>query len=674
MNNNLTAMPDKKRLRLAGVAALFLCALLVCVSGCSVTIGGQKRPLLRHGKIHGEVVLEVERDIDEQTSGNDTRKNETTEFREEIRFETEGYLYHPNLMTFAAGLGIGLMQQRTDFDGDKDKGSGTINEYDFTGNILPLKPYPSSFYLRRTESFTPRIFTSSLRTETESSGLRLSLRETEWPMSFSYGKTETDQSGLGNDIRDEFTRSDERFKYFLTHRFSKNSVLDFDFERQDIDQKRYLSSTLRKEDSYDLSHRLTFGEDEQHRLSSNFTYSDLTGDFNLERTRLYESLRLRHTDNLSTMHSFNYSNFIRDGSENEIQRLSTGFTHQLYQSLTTQGTLNFSDETLADSVKVKRSGADIGFNYNKRNRWGVFSSNYSVGFLKLEQEGGGEAVSVTDEPHVYTRIGAQTFQLIRRNVDPTTIDIEGIGFYNEGQLADYTVRQVDGVTFIDVVFAPGRIHTDGDQTLLVDYDYIIEPARTEESVTQNFGIRQNFKNGISLYYMHSRRDEDIVSTDTDILLDEFRVNTYGADYYYKGFRLAAEYVDKESTIVPYTTKSLQAEYNWDVDIMTIASVYASQNWTDFQSSSPHEVANFIAGASIDSQLTDQFTLSSSFNYHKATDTLENASNPEGYKLDTHLTYSFRQLRFFTGIEYSTLETTSHQTDRTFLYMKLKRFF
>ena len=80
--------------------------------------------------------------------------------------------------------------------------------------------------------------------------------------------------------------SDERFKYFLTHRFSKNSILDFDFERQDIDQKRQLSSTLRKEDSYDLGHRLTFGEDEQHRLSSNFTYSDQTGDFNLERTRL----------------------------------------------------------------------------------------------------------------------------------------------------------------------------------------------------------------------------------------------------------------------------------------------------------------------------------------------------------------------------------------------------
>ncbi len=673
MDDNLTAMPNKNRLRFRAGTALFLCALLGFVSGCSVTIGGKKMPFLTHRGIHGEVVLEAERNINEQTTGNDTRKNETTEVREKIQFETEGYIYHPNLMTFGAGLGIGLLQHQVDLDGEKDKGSGTVNEYNFTGNILPNKPYPVRFYLRKNETFTPRMFSSSLRSETESSGIRISLRETEWPMQFSYGTTDMDQSGLGNETQDEFSRKDERLRFSTQHQFSKNSLFDFDFERQEIDQKRStLSHTLRKEDKYDLKHRLTFGEDKQHRLYSNLSYSDETGDFKLERFRLSESLSLKHTKSLSTRHAFSYSKSTRDSSENETSNLSTGFVHRLYHSLTTQGTFRYSDESQGNNINTKRTGIDIGFDYRKKNRWGTFGSNYFVGFLKLEQEGGGESVSVIDEPHAYTTAGAQTFQLVRRNIDPTTIDIEGIGLYSEP--ADYIVRQADGVTFIEVVGIGGAIINDGDQILLVDYDYLIEPERTEDAVTQNFGIRQTFNNGLSLYYKHSRRDEDIDSTETDILKDEFRTNTYGADYQNKGFRLSAEYTDKDSTLVPYTSKRIQTGYSWRINAMTNAGVHASQNWSNFEGSLPHEVTTFIAGASLTSRLTDKYSVSSSVNYHRATDTLVNSSNPEGYKIDTHLKYAFRQLRVLTGIEYSTLKTVTDKTDRTLLYMKLKRLF
>ncbi len=669
----MTWMPNKNRLRLRAGTALFLCALLVHVSGCSVTIGGKKRPLLQYEKIHGEISLEAERYVDKQKTIDDDRKNKTINFREEINFHTEGSIYHPNLMTFTAGLGLGLVQSEFEFDNESSQDNGTISEYDFTGNILPKKPYPVSFNLRKSESFVPRIFTSSLRTETKNTGIRLVLRETDWPMSFSYTTLEIDQSGLNNEPIDAFSQKDNKFRYLLSHAFSANSKFRFKFTKQDVDQKRFFSDISRTENEYDLRHKLTFGKKNLSNLNSSLVYSDQSGFLELDRLRWTESLKLWHSDTLTTQHRFNYLDTSRGETTQTQYFFSTGFTHYLYESLITNGDLYFANETFNSTTKIDRLGVMLNFDYNKYNRWGQFFASYNVNSLKLEQQGGGEGVSVVDEEHVYTTLGSQTFELVRRNVDPTTIDIEGIRIYFEGFGADYTVRQVDGVTFIDVV-ATGAIFSDGGQTLLVDYDYIIEPERTEESITQNFVIRQRFNNGLSLYYTHSRRDEDIDSTGTDILQDEFNINTYGLDYYNRGFRLAAEYMDKKSTILPYTSKRLQAEYGWRLNSATIANIYVSQNWSDFTGTVPHEVTTFVAGASITSKLTNKYSLSSSINYHKTDDTFLNSSNPEGYKLDTHLKYKFRQLRFLAGAEYSTLKATSHKTDRTLVYMKVKRLF
>ncbi len=670
----MIVMPNKKRLILRVGAALFLCALLVHVSGCSVNIRGKRVPLIRHKGFSGEIVLEAERHENTQTTGNTKRTSTDIVFNERLNIRTEGYVYHQNLLPFSFGLGIGFLQSKMESGSIKNTRKGTINEYDLSGSLLPLKPYPVSFAFSKQDSFTTQSFSGSLRSETQSSRVTLSLRETDWPMRFHYGKTESDQRQLGLPNNNDYSRTDERFAYSLQHEFTPNSVMDFDFERQEIIQERGISVNSRNEDRYDLKHILNFGKDERHSLRSSLYYSEQTGSYDLERTRFVESLRLKHSDSLTTNYRFTFNNNKRATTENDQYQFTTGFTHRLYQSLVTTGSFHYSDETFNDSIKTNRTGTHLGFNYRKRNRWGAFSSNYSVSFLELEQEGGSESVDVIDERHLFSVIGSLRIELNRRNIDPDTIEVNNSGrtkiYFTP---ADYTISQTDGITFLEIE-AIGDIFADGDQTLSIDYAFIIEPEREESIVMQSFGLRQQFKNGISVYFRHQRRDEEIDSTSTDVASDDFRINTYGADYRNKGFRLSAEYSKKKSTFIPYTTKRIHGNYGWSISPRTKASVYASQNWSDLRGTNPHEVTSFIVGASVTSKLSDKYMLSSSLNYYKHEDNLGDSGDSEGYKLDSHLKYAFRQLRFLAGAEYSVLKRTQHKTERTLMYMKLKRLF
>lgn len=655
---------------LNGLWVLTVLGIVLCFfSGCNVTVGDKERPLISHGPISGELELIYEKWIDEQKTNGVERKNETTQFQEKLRLETDGDIYHQNLLTYAAAVVLGLRQNRFDFDGDADKGSGTIDGYSLSGQLLPTKPYPMRFHLNKSEQYIPRLFTSTLKSETENGGGGLNLRLEDWPMQFQYSEGKIMQKGLSSRDLDLYIREDENFRYFLQHDFSELSNLNFEYESDDLRQKRFNTLFDRKENRYNLRHDLIFGDDERHRFDSYFSFLDQSGDFELERTQWQERMRLRHSDTLETNYNFMFNESKRPTLKNDQTRFGAGFTHRLYESLITTGSVYTSNEDLGDGVDINRDESRLGFDYRKKNPWGTLFGNYSINILDLEQTGGRTLVNVIDEKHPFTVAGSLRIELDRTNIDTSTIVV--MDSARSKIYSDYTISQIKGITEI-LIIPGGDITTDGDQILSIDYDFFTEPQRDEKAYTESVRITERFHNGLSLYYEFQSRDQQLRSTDTDILPDEFEINTFGADYIIEGLRLAAEYSREKSTRSPNRSKLLQANYLLGMYRDTQLSLYATNSWIDYTETPRADITLLTLGAKASSKLSDMYSIVSNIDYRNEDDSRQGIT--KGLQWAVELRYIFRQLSFSTGIEFNHLDRLNNETDNTFLYFRLKRTF
>jgi hypothetical protein len=645
--------------------------VLVFLTGCSVSVRGRQRPLLTHRPITGELELVGEKRTDEQGTSSNKRKSKTTVFEERVRLKTKGDLYHPNFLLFDAAAGLGLAQQSLSSDEESGRTSSSLTEYYLSGQLLRVKPYPLSFHMSKSEDLIARQFLGSLQTETKNAGVSLAWRSKDWPMRFQYSDSKSKQDSLESTATDFFRRDSEQFAYSLRHNFSELSRMSFELGRNDVSQRSLGASTDIKEERYTLLHDLIFGSKEQHRLDSFLSILDQSGTVSFENSQWQERLRLQHSSNFLTNYSFRFIDSKRERSSNQQVHGLVGFQHRLYESLVTTGSV-FGSETEFDQGQLEQQGGTLSFSYRKKNPWGVLLSTYSASPTWSVQSGGSGTGIVTDESHVFT--DPVPITLDRVNIDTSTIvvtDSTGLNVYTLGD--DYTITEISGRVRVNATTL-GTVPPDisDGQELLVDYTFFVEPKRKEDKLRQNFTLRERFRNGLSLYYAHQRQDERVSSTITGITPDEFRTNTFGAEYVRKGLSLLAEYSKEESTQLPSTSKRLEAQYSWRVNKDTMASLQASNQLLDFGEPDPRDVRLFRSGAELFSRLTNRHSVSARLDYRDEDDS--KFGKTEGFQLNSELLYNNRQLSVTAGAEFNLLNRRKDEINSTFLYIRVKRRF
>ncbi len=654
--------------------------LLAFLTGCQVNVGGRQRSLISYEPIRGELEFVAEKRTDEHKSPGVNRKSTSKVFEERVGVETAGDVYHPNFLLYSAALGLGLSQQDLSSNEVSERTDAALNDYDLNVRMLQKKSYPVSLYTKKSQDLIPRQFLGPMRGETESSGVSLGLGLKEWPMMFQYSEAENSQKAVGSVAKDFFNRKDKRFRYFLNHNFSSLSRLSVEFERNEITQRNVSFSSDVKDQYYMTRHGLIFGENEQHRLNSFLRYFDQTDPF--DQTSLYwnEDAMLRHSSTFSTNYKFSFSNRERGafGTQSEFEDQTilgrAGFEHRLYESLITTGGVFASQSEFGsdDKVKPKQKGGDLAFDYQKKNPWGRLISSYSISSVSIEQSGGSGTGFVIDEQHVVPTGAVTVVVLDRVNIDVTSIlvkDANGIPFQDE----DYTISEINGRVMLNLNlfgvvppnFSPGQI-------FFVDYTYFIEPEREEDILRQNFAVKQQFNNGLSLYYRHNRQDERIKSNLTEVLPDEHRSDTYGIDYINKGLMIQAEYSEMDSTYISSTSKRIHASYSWRINPDTRATVRAFSHWLDFGEPDPRDVSLFSSGGEIYSRLTNRLGILARLDYRDEDDTRFGITR--GFQLRSELEYNYRQLTINAGLEFSFLEQGGVESSSDFFYIRLKRLF
>ena len=614
----------------------------------------------------------VEKRTDEQGTGQNKRKSKATVIEERLKLKMKGDLYHPNFLLYNAALGFGLIQQSFVTDGDSDRSRGSLNDYSVLAQLLRMKPYPLTVYLNKSEDLIPRRFLGSLRVERQSSGISLALRSENWPMRFQYSTGETRQKSLAPTARDFFNRDAERFKYSVTHDFSELSHMRFEFDRNEVSQRSSASSTDLKENRYTLLHDLTFGGDEQHRLDSFFAYTDQSGSFNFENLQAEERLRLQHTSDFFTNYNLRFTDTKQETSRNKEVRGQAGFEHRLYESLVTTGNIFASESDLNNQGKLTQRGGGLGFNYRKKNPWGTLLSTYTVNLSRSDQTGGSGTGIVIDESHVFTDPLPITLDRVNINTSSIVVtDSTGLDIYTLGD--DYTITEINGRIRLNATTLGTIPPNIGDgETLFVDYTFFVEPKRQEDVLRQNFTVRERFDKGLSLYYAYQRQDEKVSSSVTEITPDEFKTNTFGAEYVKKALSLLAEYSKQNSTQISSTHKRLEARYSWTIDDDTRASVLVSNQWLYFGEPENYDIVVFRAGGEIFSRLTDKYNVSARFDYRNEDDSRFGIT--EGVQLTSELQYNYRRLSITTGVELSLLKRRDDEINSSFLYLRLRRFF
>ena len=645
----------------------------ISLTGCNVNVGGKQRPLLRHDRIQGELELVAEKRKDEQGTSANKRKSKTKVFEERIRLKTDGDIYHPDFLFFSAALGLGLAQQKISSDEESGKDSESLNDYSIFTQLLRTKSYPTTFHANKSEDLISRQFLGSLRTERENMGASLSLRSKDWPMTFQYTTSDTSQDELASLARDFFDRDEERLRYSVSHDFSKLSHMSFDFDRTEVSQRSLGVSQNTDTDRYSFLHDLKFGGDEEHRLDSFLNFVDQSGSFDFKNWQWEERLRLQHSPNFLTNYNLRFSDYKRETLRNKEIRGRAGFEHRLYESLVTTANVFASKTDLDAQGDIKQHGGTVGLNYRKNNPWGTLLSTYTASLNKSKQSGGSGTGIVRDESHIAT-------ELIPIPLDRVNIDISTISVKDSDKItlfvkdSDYTITEKNGRVWLNIQIPGDGIaptFTEG-QEFFVDYNFFIEPEREEDTLRQNFTIKERFNNGLSLYYAHRRQEEDVSSSITEITPDEFTVNTIGADYANKGLFLQAEYSEEDSTQIPSTGKKLLGRYSWPIDSDTRASLRVLNHWLDFEEPDERDVVLFKSGAEIFSRLTNECSISTSADYRDEDDT--RFGRTEGFQFNTELKYNFRQLSFTTGVEFNSLTRRNDKIDGDFLYFRLKRSF
>lgn len=647
----------------------------LCMAGCVVQVRGKGRPLVRMEPIKGELRLSLEQDTDEHKPSSGTkRKTESSIVEEELRLKTQGDVFDPLLMTYMAGLGLGLNQQSFESASRSTDTSGNMNSYWLNMNFLPAKPYPFSIDTRKADTTIGRRFQSSLRVEDTTTGVSLRLRNPDWPMTFRWSNNEVEQKSDVDDGTDFFNRSADSFSYTLLHDFSKRSHLTFRSDLDEIAQKSQRSSRDTKTMRNRLLHRFDFGSRHQHSLDSSVSFMDRTGDFESKTFEWTEYMNLRHSENFSTFYNASLSESTFESEESRTISSLAGFNHRLYRNFNTNFNVFVNNSEFGSDSETTSRGGNLRFDYTRNNPWGLLSSNYSINVATKESTGETGTDIVIDESHDFDS-SFPYITLDERNIVVETIVVTnaaGNEVYTEGD--DYTVSVInDRVELTVTDLGTDFPDISDDQELLVDYLFEVEASRQEDIVNQFFYIKQEFNNGLWVFYSHKDRNTQVDSDiDTTISDREYITDTFGIGYRTKYITLRAQHSNTESDENSSEADRVSASCFLPLTSQTSLHGRVSQSWLESSGNNSRETSLFRAEGKIKTRLTRYLKLSGRVELRD-----EDSSDigpTEGLTMGVALQYNRRALSVRAGWDSYFLERRNTQRNASEFYVRLIRRF
>ena len=446
---------------------------------------------------------------EERKTPNLKTKSLNQKFRESMTLETNGWIYHPDLMDFHLSFKPEWQQEtfrknqaaiNPTHSYDKDT---SILAYDVGATLLKHKPLSLNIFSNRKTGQVDLTNAQDSDIESETWGTRLNFNNPTLPVFIALIHRKFDQTGFyqSEEDRDEaqvrIRHNAKKSVTQLNMLYNNSETTRTTFETKDIS-----SRTMNTE----LTNAYFITDDNRVRLDSQIY--NMQADYNgLDQNSwmVSENLFWSHSKNLLTRYRADYNRREFGGFVNQETHLSAALTHHLLDQLTTDigaaAVINNFDGGSEDLYK-----SNIGFLYRRPIDWGSVEvgAAYDYGVTKRS---GTQRIIPTEE-RLALSTGTETF-LEKENIDIGSIvvtDITGATVYTEN--IDYQVETVGPLVRIRRTLM-GAI-TDGQQ-VNVYYSFRLDTEYDDSRFGQKYRLNLALWSFLHLAYSHCRLDQDILS-------------------------------------------------------------------------------------------------------------------------------------------------------------------
>lgn len=607
-----------------------------------------------------------------KSSGNPTSHDVETILRPSIQLSADAYIIHPNFieLSLTGGLLLDDDNLKSDAIGLTEHTTSLDTNYDFRAFILGKSAVPVTLYSRRTQTNIDRLFGPTLDSTVTEHGAIVQFVNERAPTTIQYFHRDQEQTQAGGGL--DLSVLQDSFSLHSNILLAERQTLSIDYGLDSIQQsgQNRGSEDFIRHDATAL-HVVNFGDAYRNSLRSRLRWYEQTGTSDYSRISLDESLRLRHSDTLSTRYDINYQTQSRSGSNQDFLSGNFNVRHQLFESLTTSA--NIGASTLdSDGFTSNEYYGDVTFDYVKRVPYGQFTASASVSENVNENAARGTPLRIFDESRTFT--DPSPIILSRQNILPgsiTVTDLTGLIFYDEG--LDYTIQVFADRVELRRVIIGGIL--DG-QTVLIDYTIGPEPANsistTGLGLSVRYDINEGFLEGLGVYMRYYQRDSSIDSPQpTLFILDNTKDLILGADYTTGPFWFRTEYENYDSTISPFTATRFDARYVRNLGRRSSFSLNGNYQMIDYPSQNNH-VDLILINASYSQQLTNQLRVNAQVIWRDEMNDLN--GDTQGFEQRVTLNWRYRQTELYLSGRNSTFNTSSEDRLAQSVEVGLRRSF
>jgi hypothetical protein len=491
-------------------------------------------------KPSGRLFLSAGQDV-EMRSGpfiNQDKDRITSRIKSEYR--TRGWVYHPALVVFTAGLRPEYKwQAETEQSGFDQEDTGVFFGYYIDTTWLQFKPYTISLFSSNDRSDTASTLAPDITTETSIHRLGLNLKYPVLPTTITLEKRDSVSEGLfrSGDAHDLFRIESKK------ETEKSRTTLKIEGRAQDREIRESAFST----DWFSTYIYNNYAFNKNINLSSGLSYSDSSSARrDTTVTRLTSRLRIRHRENFST----NYAARVEARDETQFSAftssLSAGLSHRLYENLTTAFNVNATRNSLNDGELNTYTG-DLGFTYRRRIPWGMLNINLGGRERVEDDRHEAEFSEVRGESHTFSGALTDIF-LNNDNIDESSIVVTD---------ADGLITFVPGIDyFVSAVGDSVRISRDpfagigDDQVIIVDYRFESDPPAVTGLTSANFGVNLLLLDKLTLFYQRNDSMERLISGIRPDELTDDTVQLAGAELRWRWSTTRVELEDRDTTRTP----------------------------------------------------------------------------------------------------------------------------
>ena len=443
-------------------------------------------------------------------------KTKTTNirFRESMTIETNGWIYHPDLMDFHLAAEPELQQET--FRQNQVATTPTRSYHSYTSllafdagaTLLKHKPVSLNIFANRKTGNIDLTDAQDSDITSETLGTRLNFNNPTLPASIAVIHRKLDQTGFyqlyedRNEVDVNIRHNAKKSVTQLNVLYNNSDTTNTTFEAIDISSRTT---------STELTNAYFITDDNRVRLDSQIY--NMRADYNGQDQNTWivsENLFWSHSKNLLTRYRADYNRNEFGGFVNEETRLSAALTHHYMDQLTTDAgiaaAINKFDGGSEDHYK-----SNAGVLYHHPIPWGSVQLGAAYDYDVTNRSGTQRIVPAQERLTLST--GTETL-LSKENVDPGSIvvtDITGVTVYTEN--IDYQVDMVGPNVSISRTLM-GAIAN--GQQINVYYSYQINSPYDDSRFGQKYQLSLAMWSFLHLAYSLSRIDQDILSGEPPI--------------------------------------------------------------------------------------------------------------------------------------------------------------